>query len=432
MTLRFRGLAGPLLTTLLVLFALPSRAETVAPSPNAPILTLEEAIGRAVAASPRLDASRSTVAAAAGTERQAHLFPNPEVSLGAENIAGTGPYGGIANAELTYGISQFIELGGKREARQAAAAAERRAAETDLDAAKLDLIRDVTMAYAAVVAAEQNLRLARDLEATAQKVLEDVSRRVAAAKDPLFQKSRAEVALTTATIARQRAEEALRGGRERLARYWNATTVAEGLASDTLYAADAPAALPIYEARLTKTPDIVRFERLREARQADLALAEAANVPDLRANVGVRQFPGSNDTAVVAGISLPIPVWNQNQGEIARASAEVRRMASELRAAQLERSQQLVDAWTEWKSAWIEIQKLRAEALPQAERAFNLALAGFRQGGFRYLDVLDAQRAFFETRGALLAALVRLQEARARVERLTGHALQLADANGAP
>lgn len=413
------------------LIALPAYAAEP-PAPPAATLALSDAIGRAIAASPRLESSRGSIAAAAGTERQAHLFPNPEVGVQAENVAGTGPYGGTSNAEFTYGVSQFIELGGKREARQAAATAERRAAETDFDAAKLDLIRDVTSAYANVVAAQESLRLARDLESTARNVLADVSRRVAAAKDPLFQRSRAEVALTTATIARQRAEETLRGARERLARFWNATTVTEEVDADTIYAADGPAALPVYEARLSKTPDITRFERLREARQADLALAEAANVPDIRANVGMRQFPGSNDTAVVAGISLPIPVWNRNQGEIARASAEVGRMNAELRAAQLERSQQLVDAWTDWKSAWTEIQKLRAEALPQAERAFNQALAGFRQGGFRYLDVLDAQRAFFETRGALLAALVKLQDARARVERLTGHALQLTDANGAP
>jgi cobalt-zinc-cadmium efflux system outer membrane protein len=417
---------------LFLLFAGAALADVVATPPPTGGLTLAEAVDRAVKASPRLDASRAVVSAAAGTEVQTHLFPNPEVALTAENVAGTGPYGGTSNAELTGGVTQLFELGGKREARQAAASAERRAAETDLDAAKLDLKRDVTVAFAAVVAAQESVRLSRDLENTARQVLADVSRRVAAAKDPLFQRSRAEVALATAVVGRQRAEELLAGARQKLARYWGETTLSETLDPASLPAASEPAALETYEARLAKTPDVTRFARLREAREADLALARAQNIPDVRANLGVRRFPGTRDTALIAGVSIPIPVFNQNQGEIARASAEVTRMTAELQRAQLERSQELVDAWTDWQSAWTEITTLKSAALPQAQRAFNLALAGFQQGAFRYLDVLDAQRALFETRVALAAAIARLQEARAKVERLTGHPLQLTDASTAP
>lgn len=404
---------------LAVLFLAHSALADAAPPP-AGGLTISDAIERAAKVSPRLDASRASVAAAAGTEVQTHLFPNPEVALTAENLGGTGAYRGTSSAELTGSVSQLFELGGKRQARQASASAERRAAETDLSGAKLDLVRDVTIAFAAAVAAQDNVRLARDLEDTARRVLADVSRRVAAAKDPLFQRSRAEVALATATVARQRAEETLVGGRQKLARYWGEPTLAEMLDPASLPPANAPAAIGDYEARLAKTPDVLRFTQLREAREADLALARAQNIPDVRGNVGVRRFAGTKDTALIVGVSIPIPIFNQNQGEIARAGAEVARMTAEMQRAQLERSQELIDAWTDWKNAWTEISTLKSSALPQAQRAFDLALAGFRQGGFQFLDVLDTQRALFETRAALATAVAKLQEARARVERLTG------------
>ncbi|MEI9996891.1 MAG: TolC family protein [Rhizomicrobium sp.] len=405
-------------------------ASAAAPqAPGTPALTVREAVQRALAASPRLDAARAGVAAAAGTELQSHLLPNPELSVEAENIIGTGPYRGLSGSEFTYGVAQLIELGGKRDARQQAAAANRRAAETELSAAQLDLVRDVTLAYMDAVAAEEGVRLAKDLEGTARSVFADVSRRVAAARDPLFQRSRAEMALTNATIARQRAESALVTARQKLGRYWGEPIVTESLAGNVFFVAQAPDALADYEAKLKDAPDLVRFARLRDAREADLALARAGAVPDVRASLGVRQFAG-RDAALVAGVSIPIPVFNENEGEIARAGAEVTRISSERRQAELERSQQLVDALGRWKSAFAEIKSLKDAALPQAQRAFTLALAGYRVGGFQYLDVLDTQRALFETRGALNAALTRLHAARIEVERLT--ALGSSDITGSP
>jgi cobalt-zinc-cadmium efflux system outer membrane protein len=386
-------------------------------------LTLADAIERAVHASPRLDSSRAGTEAARDVEVQSHLFPNPEIFFDVENISGTGPYRSATNAELTGGISERIELGGKRDARQSAAAAERRAAETDLDAARLDLVRDVTIAFAAVVAAQEGMRLSRDFEGAARKVLAEVARRVAAAKDPLFLKERAEAALATATIARQHAEWVHAGARQTLARFWGEATLSGAVDTTSLLETAAPAPLLFYQDRVARTPDVTRFERLREARQADLDLARAQNIPDLNANIGVRRFAGSRDTALIAGVSLPIPVFNQNQGDIARANAEVARVSAERQRAEFERRQELVAAWTDWQSDWHAIVALTSSALPKAERAFDMALAGFRRGAFRYLDVLDTQRALFEIRAALAENIARLQVARARVERLIGHSI---------
>jgi cobalt-zinc-cadmium efflux system outer membrane protein len=385
-----------------------------------PALTLEQAIERSVKASPKLNAARAGIAASVGSELQASLWPNPEASFEVENIAGTGPYNGVKNTELTLGVSQLIELGGKREARQRAAVAGHRVASTELGTAELDLVREVTTAYMEVVADEENMRLARDLEETARKVLEDVSRRVSAARDPLFQKSRADVALTNARIARERVEASLLSARQKLARYWNDPMVTQPIAADIFFTASAPAPLDSYREHLEQMPDFARFDGLRSQREAELSLARAGAVPDVKASFGVRQFPGTSDAALVAGISVPMPFFNQNQGEIARAGAEVTRVTHERQQAAQEREQELIQSWSDWQSAWNEATALKSKAVPEAGRAFNLALSGYRVGGFQYLDVLDTQRAFFETRSALVAALSRLHLARAQVERLAG------------
>ena len=100
----------------------------VAPATNAQIagieprpdqsLTLVEAIQKAIAASPKLQAAEFGIAAASGTQQQAELYPNPEASFGIENIGSTGNLNGNDVIQTTVGVSQLIEMGGKRSARR--------------------------------------------------------------------------------------------------------------------------------------------------------------------------------------------------------------------------------------------------------------------------------------------------------------------------
>ena len=381
-------------------------------------LSLRQAIDKAIAASPRLEAAASGIAAAAGSEQQAGLYPNPQATLQVENFGGSGPLRGFTGTETTAGVSQLIELGGKREARKSVALASRKGAEVDAETARLDLTRDVTIAYADALAAQDGVEIARDTELAAKQVLEDVTRRVNAARDPLFQRNKAEVAYSTSVVARKNAEQASKTALQKLGIYWGAQTVEETLVDPVAAHLDAPLPIGIYEARLRVAPDFDRFQRLREMREAELRLAEANAVPDITASGGLRKFAGSSSVAFVAGVSIPIPIFNQNQGEIARAQAELRRAGQERRQAELERSQELVTVWTNWQTSWLESNSIKDESLPQAERAFRLALAGYRSGAFEYLEVLDAQRTFFEQRANYIRAIAKLHDSRARTERL--------------
>jgi cobalt-zinc-cadmium efflux system outer membrane protein len=388
--------------------------------PGGPMLSLTGAIDKAVAASPKLRAAGSGIAAAQGSQRQAELYPNPEASLTVENFAA--PLGGVAVTETTVGASQLIELGRKRDARMSVASANRQSAEVAAVIARLDLVRDVTLAYAHALAAQQTLDLAKELESAAKRVLDDVTKRVNAARDPLFQKSKAEVAYAASVIARETAENTSLAALQRLGRFWGAPAIAESLTEDGIQSLQAPLSLAVYEARLRDSPDLEHFRKLRLARQADLQLAEANAVPDITASAGVRHFGGSNNVALVAGLSIPVPIFNQNQGEIARAGAESTRAAEELRQAELERSQELVTAWSQWQSAFREAKAIRERTLPEAERAFELALSGYQRGAFQYLEVLDAQRSLFDQRSKYVEAVARLRTARAETERLSPQA----------
>jgi cobalt-zinc-cadmium efflux system outer membrane protein len=402
-----------------LLFPQLARAQNAAvASPASHVLSLSQAIERATTASPKLEAAASGIAAAAGSERQASLYPNPQATVQVENFGGSGPLRGFTATETTAGVSQLIEMGGKRDARKGVALANRKAAEVDATTARLDLARDVTIAYADALAAQDGVTIAKDTELAARQVLDDVIRRVNAARDPLFQRSKAEVAYSTSMVARKNAEQTSVAALQRLGRYWGARTVEETLVDPVAAHLDAPLPIGIYEARLQDAPDFQRYQHLRDMREAELRLAQANAVPDITASGGLRQFAGSNSVAFIAGLSIPIPIFNQNQGEIARAQAELRKVGQDRRQAEQERSQDLVTAWTNWQTAWLESNTIKDDSLPKAERAFRLALAGYRSGAFEYLEVLDAQRTFFEQRASYIRAISKLHDARAQTERL--------------
>lgn len=381
-------------------------------------LTLDQAIRKAITASPKVQAAAFGIEAAAGTEVQAGLHPNPEASLGVENLPSVGPGNSVAYTETTLGVSQLFEMGGKRQARLAVAGAGRQAAESDAHVARLDLIRDVTLAYDTAIGAQQSLEMARDLEAAANEVLGDVTKRVNAARDPLYQKDKAQAAYESAAVVRQNAQNALVAALQKLARFWAEPTVSDRLSGDGPRSADQPQPLAAYEARLGASPDLDRYRKVLITREAEMRLAEANAVPDITANTGIKGYAGTSYVAMVAGVSIPIPVFNQNQGEISRAGAEIKKAAQDLRQAELERSQELIAAWSQWQSAWAEANALRDRAIPRAESALSSVLDGYHRGAFTYLEVLDAQRTQFDLRNKYIDALTRVRAGRAQTERL--------------
>lgn len=385
-------------------------------------LRLEAAIDKALHGSPALAAARASLSAAQGTERQAGLLPNPELGFDMENIAGSGPYQGVDSAEYTYSLSQRLELGGKRGSRRGVAGAERAATSQGLQAARLDVIRDVSIAYGDVLAAEALLKLAEARESLAKDVLTDVTRRVNAARDPLVYKSQADVTLATAVLERQKTQRELQLAKRKLAAFWGEAALAEPLDPSVLLAAGKPDALDAYQARLGDNPDLQRFGAVHAAREAALRLEKAQSIPDPTVSIGVRDFRESRDQAMMVGVSLPIPLFDRNQGNIARAGADVLQAEQEARKARLEAEQALNEAWQDWETAHAEAITLHERVIPSAEEALRLSREGYGRGRFSVIDVINAQRTLAEAQQQRVEAARRQLNAKATVHRLTATA----------
>lgn len=386
-------------------------------------LSLDAAIRQTLTYSPKLKAGLEGIGASQGDRQQSSLIPNPEFSAEAENILGSGTAQGFDEAEVTLGIAQPIEMGGKRSARIKAADYQTSIAELQYRATALDLVRDTTTAWAEAVAAYEEVKLAKDQQDLASDVLKSVTKRVSAAAEPAIQQSKSEVALASSRIALQKAERNLETAMKNLSRMWGEETFNYTLDSEGFFGIAKPDVQA--EPSLDNNPDINLLEAGVSLAGANLDVEKANAVPDITVGAGIRDSRESDSQAFVASLSIPFPVFNRNQGAILKAGHEITKAEHEKAASVQEIKLELVRVRNTLETSYLEVESLHENILPAAEKAFSQARHGYQAGKFLYLEVLDAQRTLAEVRAQHVAALKEYHLAQAQFDRLTGKNIAL-------
>ena len=393
---------------------------TVASDEPTGVLTLRQALALALVRSPELASSAWEIRAAEARTLQAGLIPAPEVGMELNEFGGRGARRGFEGMETTLQLSQLVELGGKRGRRMRVAELERDLAAWDYESARLEVLLETTRAFVAVLAAQRQVALAEDGVALARQVVSAVSGRVRAGVASPLEETRAEVALSTRRLALERAQRNLRTAREALAASWGSTAPSFVRAEGDLEAVREVPALPRLVAGSGANPDLARWAAELQQREAALALERAKTVPDPTITAGVTRFEETDDSALLLGLSIPLPIFGLNPGGVREASANLTKAVQQRRAAEVRVATALAQAHQTLASSHAEITALKRSILPAAERAFEVARQGYEGGKFGFLEVLDAQRTLLEARGSYIEALSAYHTALAEVERLTG------------
>ena len=385
---------------------------STSPSQADPI-TISEAIHRAGDSSPAVIQAQGSVAAAEARARQAGVRLNPELGLAVESFAGTGPYRGFNEAETTLSVSQRFELGGKRSIRRELAEAELLAAQISLLQARTEAVGDARGRFAELSVARDRLQLAQEAEARARELARVVGILVDAGREPPLRALRAQAAAAESEAARRAAEANLSQAGSALASVLGQADVL--LTPQGSYdLPDNHSIRPLAAATAGPSagePLPVRLAMAdRDASQARLRLQQAAGVPDITGDFGVRRFEATRDVALVAGISVPIPIADRNRNAVQAARVEVELADARLAQARIENVRKIRDAHSALAAANAQVNALQNSGLEQAREAVRLANIGYRAGKFSLLELIDAQDALNQAESALLdARLARAQ-----------------------
>lgn len=387
---------------------------------NANGLDKETAFQKALQNNPTYTAALAKIDEADGSRLQASLPPNPNAVFEIEDFAGENENEGFDGAELTLGIEQRIELGGKRSNRTKVADFSFQISKEQAKAQALSLLAETDYAYMRLAVAQERMTLADKRLVLADKTHEIVKKRVGAARSAEIEHTKADIEQAAAEVEQRKAEQEVITAQNDLARLLGRMD-----ATDLDVDADLNA-LPELVGRnalldaLRNAPQMQAQEFAKMQARSSLDLARSQAVPDPTFGLGIRRFNENESTALVAGVSFPLPVFNRNQGGIAEAKANMIKADAENHAAGLALRQSAIQAWESFAASLVEAKRYQNEIIPSARKAYKQADDGYSRGAFGFLDLLDAQRVLYEVQEARLDSLLSVYEAKAQTDFLMG------------
>lgn len=387
---------------------------------TAATLTLRDALLRALRESPRLPGSALELRAREAESLQAGLIPNPALTTEVEDFGGGGSRNGFNASQTTISLAQLIELGGKRAARVRLAEAGADLGRWDYESLRINVLSDVARAFLATLAAQEKLALTEELRRIAERSVETVTRTVESGAVSPVEEGRAKVLLSQVQIEREIRARALDEARIALATSWGGTQPDFAAVSGAFSTVRGPEPLEQLWLEIERNPDLARWASELAQRAASLALAEAKAIPDVTVSLGGRYYQDEQSAGVIALFSVPLPVFDRNQGAIQAAEARLAVAKVEQRVTEITVRSAVARSYQALLAAYRQALELRDRTLPEAETVFRGAQDAYARGLFRYIEVLDAQRTLFQLRAAYVDALLAYHTQITDIARLTG------------
>ena len=174
---------------------------------------------------------------------------------------------------------------------------------------------------------------------------------------------------------------------------------------------------------LEGSPNIQRAKLEISTRQALANVENSKRTPDLTVSVGAKRNEELGLNQAVLGVSIPILVFDRNQGNLQEALSRTEKAKDELTALRVQQQTLLAEAHERLISARQSVETLKSDILPGAQSAFDAATKGFEFGKLGFLDVLDAQRTLVQAKSQYIDALLEAHQAMSDIERILGKSI---------
>jgi cobalt-zinc-cadmium efflux system outer membrane protein len=376
--------------------------------------TLDDVLTAALAQHPLVEAARADVGAAEGSRQTATAFPNPVATYWTENapFPGQDLPSGLDRESSVYATLP-LEPFWQRRSRLAQVNGEVRAAQAAVTSTEQHVALDAARAFYRVALAQASVEAVRENGAAVEQLVSYLRARVAQGANPEGDLIRAEVErdrvdtdVTLAEVDLLRAQAALRpflgdtGPALAALRVTGLSVARESVSLAPLneFAAHA----------VQQRADLITGRAKVDAAAAAIAVERSLVVRQLGATLGVKRTAGTN--AMVAGISLTVPLFDRNRGEIQRATGE--RLAAEQELRWLDRTikGEIEGAYQAAQRLVAQVAAVQPTALSRAEESRRIALAAYQEGAATLLQVLDASRALTDARLTVARLVVAANE----------------------
>lgn len=384
----------------------------------APEWTLTEALETAFENSPVLRGRQAERQEVASRVVGAKTYPyNPEVSI--EFADRSSPGGSTTDRGLS--LSQELELAGQRRKRIAVADQELAAAEAVLVRQRRLLAFEVESAFAEAVLARELLGVATTDADLAREVLAFSQRRLERGAATQIEANLAQASAGRAERSLRRARADYASARSRLAEIAGAKPQAPPEpVGDLLAPEEEPHSLKdLLALAFERRGDLLAASEREQAAEAATRLAKAEGKPNLVVG-SFFQREEATDDIFGATISLSIPLFNRNQGQIAERHATRERLRHERAALRLAIEQEVVAAFNNLQAARAAAEHLRDQVLGTLDENVELLQRSFEAGRIGASEVVTLRREFVASRREYIEAVADAWLARIELDLATG------------
>jgi len=252
-----------------------------------------------------------------GERWQAGRRPNPLLTVQFDSLGQQSGY--CEENELFIGLTQLLEIGGKRRARERVAEAEQTVSSWDIEIVKCDLYAALQYAFIDVAMAQERLQVACDLLATADEGLSSTMLKASNGKGSSIETKKAEISHRMASLSQSRRRADLVQAKIRLRSLWDDAGPQFDSVMFPIYELPPPPLYSDLACELEANPTLSKtYAELRKAWEV-VALERSRRFPDMAVQVALNTERFYRDPSLFVGFQIPLPIYDRNQGNICRA-----------------------------------------------------------------------------------------------------------------
>lgn len=376
-------------------------------------LSLADLEQLALANNPAIHQSSSAARKLAGTRYQVGRYPNPTVGYFASQLAdeGTDQHGVFIEQEIVRGNKLALNERVLDQANQVQL--------WNVESQRYRVLTDVRVRYYEALAAQRQTLLTYEFLDVLDRGVEIAEQRRAASEGTRIEVLQARVQRHEVDLVRQQTEFAFLGAWRDLAAIAGVPELQPSALVDELTQSAGPLDGEVtYQQLLASSPELnAARSRVAEAR-ALIDRQQVQPVPNLMVQLGAGVDNGTGSGMINLQVGAPLPVHNDNSGNIAAAQAEYCRAVHEVRRLELAIRSRLARAMQEYDSALAAVTVLERDILPQALEALTLAEEAHAGGELEFLQVLVVRRTYFESKLRFAAVQGDLAQAKAKIDGL--------------
>ena len=386
-------------------------------------LTLNAALKRTLEQNPSLKVFDFRNTALTGQLETANLKPAYELGLEAENFAGSDELSGFDGAELTISLSSVLELGDKRAARRGIVSNSRSVLDAQRQVESLELLGEVTRRYVDVLAAQEQVSLAKEASELSNQTLNIVKERAKAGATPNAEVKRSQTTASQAQLTLLSTQQQLAYLKVSLAALWGETSPKFAAIDGDLFHFGTDVDFERLYAKMENNPAIQIFAAEERLKEAEVRLAQTQSKANISWSVGVRRFEESDNSALVAGFSMPLFSSKRNSGAISSARAQRSEIFVQKEVALLNMHTQLFRAFHNRKQAILVAKELQNTIIPALEEALKEIQSAYQSGRYGYLEYVSARQELLSAKRTLIESASSALTYGAEIEQLTAEPL---------